>query len=100
VYMSGFIWLTERTTLRNQICPMSQSIKIVPASSVIWTLPFVKAADQEVHLPVLFEGGYITSVQLTEIGKGTLFPCIYGRVKYWDSFEREHETRILLYLPH
>jgi len=54
---------------------------------------FVKAAGQEVHLPALFEGDYITSVQLTEIGKGTLFPCIYGRVKYWDSFEREHETR-------
>jgi len=102
VYMSGFIWLTERTTLRNQICPMSQVYQ--DSSAILRDLDsaFVKAADQEVHLPVLFEGGYYIFSQLTEIGKRDVFPCIYGRGEYWDasfSFDRaaSQDLPILLY---
>jgi len=90
VHVRFHIWLTERTTLRTDLPdePVYQD-----SSGILrdLTLP-CQSGRPRVHLPVLFEGGYITSVQLTEIGKGTLFPASI-RVKYWDSFEREHETR-------
>jgi hypothetical protein len=55
---------------------------------------FVKAPGQIVSLPIRLESGYVTAEQLTSISQGALYPCVYGRIRYLDSFvSTPHETR-------